>query len=122
MSGVILSPEDHAPLLRMMRRQTPSPLHRRMNALPLLDDGWAAERVAHPSTGTAIAFGLPSFSRKDRGSYGPLYLHVMINPRECRGRLGLHKIVMVGSLTQRAPPQVGGNSCKTIVSPGLQSC
>jgi transposase len=29
-----------------MRRQTPSTVHRRMNALLLLDDGWAAERVA----------------------------------------------------------------------------
>lgn len=46
MSGVILTPEDRAQLLRMMRRQTPSPVHRRMNALLLLDDGWAVERVA----------------------------------------------------------------------------
>jgi transposase len=46
MSGSILTPEDRAQLLRMMRRQTPSPVHRRMNALLLLDDGWAAERVA----------------------------------------------------------------------------
>jgi len=46
MSGAILSPEDRAELLRMMRRQTPSTVHRRMNALLLLDDGWAAERVA----------------------------------------------------------------------------
>jgi len=37
---------DRAHLLRMMRRHTPSPVHRRMNALLLLDDGWAAERVA----------------------------------------------------------------------------
>jgi hypothetical protein len=33
-------------LLRMMRCQTPSTAHRWMNALLLLDDGWAAERVA----------------------------------------------------------------------------
>ena len=46
MSGAILSPEDRAQLLQMMRRQTPSTVHRRMNALLLLDDGWAAERVA----------------------------------------------------------------------------
>jgi transposase len=46
MSGRILSPEDRAHLLRMMRRHTPSPVHRRMNTLLLLDDGWAAERVA----------------------------------------------------------------------------
>jgi transposase len=46
MSGAILSPDDRAHLLLMMRRQTPSTVHRRMNALLLLDDGWAAERVA----------------------------------------------------------------------------
>ena len=46
MSGSILSPEARAHLLLMMRRQTPSPVHRRMNALLLLDDGWTVERVA----------------------------------------------------------------------------
>jgi transposase len=46
MSGLLLTPEDRAHLLRMMRRQTPSPVHWRMNALLLLDDGWTAERVA----------------------------------------------------------------------------
>ena len=46
MSGSILTPSDRAYLLRMMRRHTPSPVHRRMNALLLLDDGWAVERVA----------------------------------------------------------------------------
>jgi hypothetical protein len=39
MSGFLLPPEDRAHLLLMMRRQTPSPVHRRMNALLLLDDG-----------------------------------------------------------------------------------
>jgi transposase len=29
-----------------MRRRTPTPVHRRMNTLVLLDEGWAAERVA----------------------------------------------------------------------------
>jgi transposase len=46
MSGSILTPADRAYLLRMMRRHTPSPIHRRMNALLLLNDGWAVERVA----------------------------------------------------------------------------
>ena len=46
MSGAILSPEDRAQLLVLMRRQTPSTVHRRMNALLLLDDGWSAELVA----------------------------------------------------------------------------
>jgi transposase len=47
MSGAILTPEDRAHLLRMMRRLTPSTVHRRMNALLLLDDGWNAERIAN---------------------------------------------------------------------------
>ena len=46
MSGLILSPEDRTHLLLMMRRQTPSPVHRRMNALLLLDDGLSAEQIA----------------------------------------------------------------------------
>ena len=46
MSGLILPPDDRVHLLLMMRRQTPSPVHRRMNALLLLDDGWTAEQVA----------------------------------------------------------------------------
>jgi transposase len=46
MSGLLLTPADRGRLLRMMRRQTPSPVHRRMNALLLLDDGWSAEQVA----------------------------------------------------------------------------
>jgi transposase len=46
MSGVLLPPEDRAHFLAMMRRQTNSAVHRRMNALLLLDDGWTAERVA----------------------------------------------------------------------------
>jgi transposase len=46
MSGSILTPADRAHLLGMMRRHTPSPVHRRMNALLLLDEGWAVERVA----------------------------------------------------------------------------
>jgi transposase len=46
MAESILSPGDRARLLRMMRQQTPSTVHRRMNALLLLDDGWTAERVA----------------------------------------------------------------------------
>ena len=47
MSGKLLSPADRAHFLRMLRVHTPSPVHRRMNALLLLDDGWAAERARH---------------------------------------------------------------------------
>jgi hypothetical protein len=46
LNGSLLTPADRAHLLRMMRRQTPSPVHRRMNALLLLDDRRTAERIA----------------------------------------------------------------------------
>lgn len=46
MAGVVLNPEDRAFFLAAMRRQGNSAVHRRMNALLLLDDGWTAERVA----------------------------------------------------------------------------
>lgn len=46
MSGLVLRAEDRAYLLRKMRQQTNSHLHRRMNVLLLLDDGWAAERIS----------------------------------------------------------------------------
>lgn len=46
MSGVILFPADRAHLLRRMRQHTNSAVHRRMNVLLLLDDGWTAERIA----------------------------------------------------------------------------
>lgn len=46
MSGAVLSPEDRAYFLVLMRRQGNSAVHRRVNALLLLDDGWSAERVA----------------------------------------------------------------------------
>jgi transposase len=46
MAGTVLTAEDRAQLLRMMRRQMNSHVHRRMNVLLLLDDGWTAERIA----------------------------------------------------------------------------
>lgn len=46
MAGVLLTVEDRAYFLAMMRRHTTSAVHRRMNALLLLDDGWTAEQVA----------------------------------------------------------------------------
>ena len=46
MAGMVLTAAERSHLLRMMRRQTPSAVHRRMNVLLLLDDGWAAERIA----------------------------------------------------------------------------
>jgi transposase len=46
MAGTMLTPADRTHLLRMMRRQTSSHVHRRMNTLLLLDDGWTAERIA----------------------------------------------------------------------------
>jgi transposase len=46
MAGAILTPEERAYLLGMMRRQINSAVHRRMNVLVLLDDAWPAERIA----------------------------------------------------------------------------
>ena len=46
MAGTVLTPADRIHLRRMMRRQTNSHVHRRMNVLLLLDDGWTAERIA----------------------------------------------------------------------------
>jgi transposase len=46
MSGAVLNAEERAHLLGMMRRRTSSHVHRRMNVLLLLDDGWTAERIA----------------------------------------------------------------------------
>jgi transposase len=46
MSGLILSGEDRAYFLVQMRRHLDSAVHRRMNALLLLDDGWEPGRIA----------------------------------------------------------------------------
>ena len=46
MAGELLSPLDRAHFLVMIRRHLNSAVHRRMNALLLLDDGWMVERVA----------------------------------------------------------------------------
>ena len=46
MAGLVLSAPDRAHLRAMMRLQLNSTVHRRMNVLLLLDDGWAAERIA----------------------------------------------------------------------------
>ncbi len=46
MAGLVLSGEDCAQFLSLMRRQLNSAVHRRLNVLLLLDDGWSAERIA----------------------------------------------------------------------------
>lgn len=46
MSGLILRAEDRAYFLAMMRRQLNSAVHRRMNVVLLLDDGWEPRRIA----------------------------------------------------------------------------
>jgi transposase len=46
MSGLILNAEDRAYFVKMMRRQFNSTVHRRMNVLLLLDDGWEPSRIA----------------------------------------------------------------------------
>src|SRR5262249_35818985 len=46
MSGLILAAEDRGHFLRLMRRQINSTVHRRINVLLLLDDGWEPGRIA----------------------------------------------------------------------------
>lgn len=46
MAGLILSPADRAHFLVLMRRQLNSAVHRRLNVLLLLDDGWTPARIA----------------------------------------------------------------------------
>lgn len=61
MSGDLLSAEDRGYLLKMMRRQTNSAVHCRMNVLLLLDDGWTAARICAAlfiDEGTVRAHGL----------------------------------------------------------------
>jgi transposase len=46
MAGSVLSAEDRVYFLTLMRRQMNSAVHRRLNVLLLLDDGWPAERIS----------------------------------------------------------------------------
>ncbi|SFL38562.1 helix-turn-helix domain-containing protein, partial [Methylorubrum salsuginis] len=46
MAGLILSPDDRGHFLALMRRQLNSAVHRRLNVLLLLDDGWTPARIA----------------------------------------------------------------------------
>ncbi len=46
MPGMVLSAGDRAQFLVLMRRQLNSAVHRRLNVLLLLDDGWPADRIA----------------------------------------------------------------------------
>jgi transposase len=46
MSGLILRAADRRHFVAMMRRQMNSAIHRRMNVLLLLDDGWAMAEIA----------------------------------------------------------------------------
>jgi transposase len=46
MAGLVLSTGDRGYFLTLMRRQMNSAVHRRLNVLLLLDDGWPAERIA----------------------------------------------------------------------------
>lgn len=45
MAGEVLSLQDRADFLKLMRRQMNSAVHRRINVLLLLDDGWPVARV-----------------------------------------------------------------------------
>lgn len=46
MPGHFLSPEDRSHFLKLMRRQINSTVHRRVNVLLLLDDGWTVPTIA----------------------------------------------------------------------------
>lgn len=46
MAGAVLTRSDRAYLLAKMRQQINSHVHRRINVVLLLDDGWPAERIA----------------------------------------------------------------------------
>ena len=46
MAGLLLSLEDRAHFLALMRRQLNSAVHRRLTVLLLLDDGWRLARIA----------------------------------------------------------------------------
>src|SRR3954449_8007335 len=46
MAGLVLTAEDRAHFLEMMRRQINNAVHRRMNVLLLLDDGWEPRQIA----------------------------------------------------------------------------
>lgn len=46
MAGLILTPEDRAHFLVLMRCQMNSAVHRRVNVLLLVDDGWSTARIA----------------------------------------------------------------------------
>jgi DNA-binding NarL/FixJ family response regulator len=46
MAGLVLTAEDLSCFLKLMRRQINSAVHRRVNVLLLLDDGWTLAQIA----------------------------------------------------------------------------
>lgn len=46
MAGLVLTPDDRAHFLVLMRRQMNSAVHRRVNVLLLPDEGWSVARIA----------------------------------------------------------------------------
>jgi hypothetical protein len=46
MAGMVLGDEDHGYFVALMRRQMNSAVHRLLNVLLLLDDGWAVDPIA----------------------------------------------------------------------------
>src|SRR6186997_2671626 len=67
MAGLVLTAEDRAHFVQMMRRQINSAVHRRMNVLLLLDDGWAPRQIA------AALFLAETTVSQHRHLYGHLY-------------------------------------------------
>ena len=87
MAGLILSSEDRTHFLALMRRQTNSAVHRRVNVLLLLDDGWSLARIA-------AALYLDESTVAEHGS---LYLS--------HGRAGVERLGSTGRLSRLSAAQ-----------------
>jgi transposase len=88
MSKGLLTPEDRHYFRQMMRRQINSAVHRRMNTLLLLDDGWSVSRVA------AALF----LDEKTVRMHEALY--------RSDGRDGVERLAYVGSSPHLTEPQL----------------
>ena len=88
MAGQVLSLEDRTQFLKLMRRQTNSAVHRRMNVLLLLDDGWSVRRVCKAL-----------FSDE-----GPVRGHRQLYERD--GRAGVERLVYPGGASLLEPAQM----------------
>lgn len=87
MAGQLLSAEDRTHFLTLMRRQMNSAVHRRMNVLLLLDDGWTPHRIA-------VALYL---DESTVGEHRRLYLD--------QGRTGVESLAYAGRVSRLSADQ-----------------